>query len=153
MPRKKIDLEQIRKDIKSGRISLKKPSEPRLKLERPPFAMIPLHWIPMVVEAGAQNGWALLTAIAYRMNNRSRVAIDSETWELVGPSLDRAKRRAMLVALKRVRHIVELDYSPRLGQPKYTAYKVVWWDTAPNLVAVAVAELRAATRSRPAGSQ
>jgi hypothetical protein len=144
MPRRKIDFEQIRKmrDAKGEK-----------KSKRPPFAMIPLHWLLMVFEAEAQNGLTLLAAIAYRMNNRSRVVIDDETWELAGRPRTKAKKHAMLVALKRVRHIVELDYSPRLGQPKYTAYKGIWWDTAPDLAAVAAAELKAAARPRPVDLQ
>jgi hypothetical protein len=131
MPARKIDLENIRNQRKSKTKgeTLKPPVRPKLT----PFAPIALHWLPMVQEAYAQNGLTLLAAIAYRMNGRDRVVIDAGVWELAGAEVaTEGKRRAMLDALKRLRHIVVLDFAPRLGRPKYTARKGLWWDKAPH---------------------
>jgi hypothetical protein len=103
-------------------------SKPKRVRSQHSFAIIRLHWLPIVERHKADVGLRLLAAIAYQMEfePKHRVAITERTWELAGGA-SKMRRRTMLHALRRLPPIVRLEYRKRTGS-KYAAHKGPEWD-------------------------
>jgi hypothetical protein len=132
------DLRKIREGVKapSGTGAARSPKARKRPPQVHPFALIPLHWLPILRRCRAVAALPLLAAIAYemQMEGRSRVPITSDTWAKAGGYFSEAQRHAMLNVVQRAPSIVLLKLSQRTGT-KYAAHRGVWFDNAPPRVA------------------